>query len=963
MADGKVLYEVRADDSKVGSDLDSANKKVDQGANKLGQTAGKVAKAVGVAMAAMAAAAGAAALSFAARGVKLASDLNEVQNVVDVAFGKSSKIIDEWAKDAGMAFGLAELQAKQYAGTMGAMLGSMGIAEAQTVDMSTALAGLAGDFASFYNLEHDDAWGKIRAGIAGETEPLKQLGINMSVANMEAYALSQGLTKTYQAMSQSEQTVLRYNYLMHVSKNAQGDFSRTMDTWANNTRLAKMNLDEMSVSIGKQLLPALTGVLKTFNEVAHESGGDVTKFIANLDRVVDAGVEAAREIIPIVTALATEVLKGIVQLIPSLIDAGVDIVLGLVDGIISAIPYIIGAATQIVTKLVESLPEILGGVISSFPYIIEGLIAGLYGVEPIMANLRKEADALKRETEGLLSSVSRSSEAFAKQADDIQANAIVAEKLAKELFALSGKENKSNAEKARMRDLVTEINKLMGAQIVTLNEATGAIEQNQKATLELIKAKRDEMELETRRQQYTDLLKKEIELQDQREKTVKKLHDTYGDFGNAFLDQLASMGIFESNAKTMIQSIEDIDEAIKNNAEELVFVEGKYEALTQTVTDSAEILGTTWDKLTEHQQKAVEAMGYSVSDLADITEEQLERIVNDYDEHEAAVKEWEAKIEEGARKHFDAMGTIYDEGIKKQDITLEKATKNLEKQVEEYEKYRENMRTVASKVPPEVYAELEKMGPQAYSLIAEVAEKAPEKLDPFIAAMRAKIELSNKGSAEEVGELPELISNELKKTKPAEDEAGNVGAKVTAAIKAGLTIQKLLVLAASTDLGKSMASGAESGVLSGTQKVINAAIRMATQALAAAKKAINSSSPSKKFREQVGMTMPEGTAEGIEEGTPDVEAAAAKMSTAGLTAAHRVVQLESQFTFGAPAPNAFAAYSQPINTPAAAQGFTGPLEIPVYLDGTEIARATAPHINREMAFMQADERAATGGAW
>ena len=84
----------------------------------------------------------------------------------------------------------------------------------QVTEMSTDLAGLAADMASFYNLDFDTAFQKIRSGISGETEPLKQLGINMSVANLEAFALSKGITKAFNDMSQGEQTILRYQYLM-----------------------------------------------------------------------------------------------------------------------------------------------------------------------------------------------------------------------------------------------------------------------------------------------------------------------------------------------------------------------------------------------------------------------------------------------------------------------------------------------------------------------------------------------------------------------------------------------------------------------------------------------------------------------------------------------------------------------------------------------------------------------------
>lgn len=190
-------------------------------------------------------------------GVKLASDLKEVQNVVDTAFGDSAKEVDKWAQTAIESYGLSELSAKQFAGTMRAMLGSMGLASGEADNMAMSLASLSGDMASFYNLDPTEAFEKLRAGISGETEPLKQLGINMSVANLEAYALSQGIETAYKEMSAAEQATLRYNYIMEVTKNAQGDFAKTNDGFANSMRVVKEQLKSVAAQFGAILLPYL----------------------------------------------------------------------------------------------------------------------------------------------------------------------------------------------------------------------------------------------------------------------------------------------------------------------------------------------------------------------------------------------------------------------------------------------------------------------------------------------------------------------------------------------------------------------------------------------------------------------------------------------------------------------------------------------------------------------------------
>ena len=229
--------------------------------NKSTDAFSRLAKAIGLVMIAR------KALDTIKTGIDYASDLAEVQNVVDVTFGSATEAINSWSKECLAAYGMNEVSAKRYAGTLGAMLKSSGLAGDAIVDMSKDMVGLAGDMASFYNLDLETAFEKIRSGISGETEPLKQLGINMSVANLEAYALSQGITTAYNEMSQAEQVMLRYNYLMSTTADAQGDFARTQDSYANQTRLLSESWLEFTGVMAEQLLPVLTTIVSWLNNI------------------------------------------------------------------------------------------------------------------------------------------------------------------------------------------------------------------------------------------------------------------------------------------------------------------------------------------------------------------------------------------------------------------------------------------------------------------------------------------------------------------------------------------------------------------------------------------------------------------------------------------------------------------------------------------------------------------------
>lgn len=251
------IQEAREELARASAALDQ----LEDHTNKSTDTFSRLARAIGLVMIAR------KALDTIKTGIDYASDLAEVQNVVDVTFGSATEAINSWSKECLAAYGMNEVSAKRYAGTLGAMLKSSGLAGDAIVDMSKDMVGLAGDMASFYNLDLETAFEKIRSGISGETEPLKQLGINMSVANLEAYALSQGITTAYNEMSQAEQVMLRYNYLMSTTADAQGDFARTQDSYANQTRLLSESWLEFTGIMAEQLLPVLTTIVSWLNNI------------------------------------------------------------------------------------------------------------------------------------------------------------------------------------------------------------------------------------------------------------------------------------------------------------------------------------------------------------------------------------------------------------------------------------------------------------------------------------------------------------------------------------------------------------------------------------------------------------------------------------------------------------------------------------------------------------------------
>lgn len=204
-------------------------------------------------------------IKFGKQAIETASDLQEVQNVVDTAFGSMSYKMEEFAEKSIETFGISRLAAKQTGSTFMAMARGMGIAIDGASDMAIALTGLSADMASFYNVSQDVASTALKSIFTGETETLKQFGIVMTEANLQAFAMSQGIKKQISAMSQAEKVQLRYAFVMQQTALAQGDFARTSDSWANQTRILSEQWKEFLGILGNGLIQVLTPIVKYLN--------------------------------------------------------------------------------------------------------------------------------------------------------------------------------------------------------------------------------------------------------------------------------------------------------------------------------------------------------------------------------------------------------------------------------------------------------------------------------------------------------------------------------------------------------------------------------------------------------------------------------------------------------------------------------------------------------------------------
>jgi hypothetical protein len=248
-----------------------------------------VGTAFGMAIYNAAVTAGKAMVGFASDSVTAASDLNETVNKVSVVFGKQSESILKWGENAATSLGMSTNEALAAAGTYGNLFRSMGMTEKSSVDMSKGLVGLAADLGSFNNMASTDVLEKLRAGLTGETEPLKSLGVNISAAAVEARAMKMGLLGVTGELTASAKAQATYSLILEQTKLAQGDFINTSDGLANSQKIVAAQFENLKATLGKALLPIVNKVMNAISKLFSNPKimAGIQGFVDGLGKVID----------------------------------------------------------------------------------------------------------------------------------------------------------------------------------------------------------------------------------------------------------------------------------------------------------------------------------------------------------------------------------------------------------------------------------------------------------------------------------------------------------------------------------------------------------------------------------------------------------------------------------------------------------------------------------------------------
>ena len=300
--------------------------------------------------------------------IKLGMDAVESESLFSVSMGKMADSAREWSEELRKKLGLNAYELRKNVGMLYTMFNSMKMGERASYDMAKGLTQLAHDMASFYNLNPEEVFQKLQAGITGQVEPLRRLGIVVNETAIKQWALTNGMIKQGETMTEQQKIFARYNVIMEATSEAQGDLARTMDSPTNKLRTLREEIQNTAIDLGVALLPAVSGLLQSLKPMVEL----VSKLVEKFSKLP----EPIRNVVAGLAGLLI-MLGPIIMLVGKFLTTLASIP-GAITAIGSGIPLLTGS---------------LGILAKAFaPFLIGGaIITGLVAIVGWLSKIREEA--------------------------------------------------------------------------------------------------------------------------------------------------------------------------------------------------------------------------------------------------------------------------------------------------------------------------------------------------------------------------------------------------------------------------------------------------------------------------------------------------------------------------------------------------------------------------------------------
>ena len=503
-----------------------------------------------------------------AAAVKYASDAGEAINKVEVAFGSSADAVKAWSETTLTSIGLARGTALDMAALFGDMATSMGYSQDAAADMSMELVNLAADLASFKNISIDQASTALKSIFTGETESLKELGVVMTQANLEAYALAQGYTTAYTAMNQAQQVAVRYQYVLANTKNAQGDFARTSESTANQLRIFQESLKEAAATAGDELLPIITPMIARLNELIQSFGE------------LDEGTKQAA----VQAALFLATLGPMLKLtggVTTAVTAGIEVYKALKTALTAATAAQTGLNVAMSANPVGALVTAVGTLVA----VLGSFVISAALTTERTAQLSDEIADARSEYEALSQEISQT------QTDTMS--------MVMALQQLVEQENKTAAQKQTILKMVEQLNEAIPDLTLHYDQQTDSLNLTTEAIRSLSEAEYDRQQQQAAVERLTEAYQEQIAIAEEltdAEETLQEAKERFAAFDGAE-ERTARENVSLDAAKGALIAAQGEYERLtalqEENQAEISKLEREYGAFNSTAGKTGKVLEET----------------------------------------------------------------------------------------------------------------------------------------------------------------------------------------------------------------------------------------------------------------------------------------------------------------------------------------------------------------------------------
>ena len=555
--------------------------------------------------------------------VKYSSDMQEAINKVEVAFGGAADSVKEWSSTTLNSIGLAQGTALDMAALFGDMATSMGYSQDAAAQMSMALVNLAADLASFKNIGIDQASTALKSIFTGETESLKELGVVMTQANLEAYALAEGYTTAYTAMDQAQQVAVRYQYVLANTQNAQGDFARTSDSTANQLRIFRESLKEAAATAGDELLPVITPIIGKLNELIQTFGD------------LDEGTQKA----VVQTGLFLAALGPMLKVfggIAAAVKAGITVYQTL---------RTVMAANTAATTAATAAQTGLNAAMAANP--VGALVTAIGTLLAVLTSFAASAILTAESTDTLASSINEARQAYEDTRAELQESQASTLSMVDALDRLAEEEHKTSAEKAAMLELVEQLNEAVPSLSLAYDAQTDSLNLTAEAIRSLAEAEYARQEQEAAVERLSEAYQEQISIANEleaAEESLQEAKERYAEFDGVETRNSREETSFTAAQGALIAAQGQYDRltaAQEQNAAEIARLEqeyGKYNATAAQTAQALEDTGTAADTAADRLAALTGVLGQTQGAYELLAEAQEQQNETGYLELDTVVK-------------------------------------------------------------------------------------------------------------------------------------------------------------------------------------------------------------------------------------------------------------------------------------------------------------------------------------